>query len=289
MRPDVEDLQRFYASRQGQLARRLIQHQLRVIWPDLSGRNVLGFGYAVPYLAGLDKAMRSVALMPSAQGASRWPSDARSRSALVREDDLPLADGSVERVLLVHALECCTNLPRLMREIWRVLADGGRMVAIVPNRRGLWSLSDRTPFGYGQPYSTGQLERMLKGHLFAPCAERSALFLPPTESRLLLRLTMPAERVGLTFARRFAGVVLIEAEKQIYLGTAVPAHATAQPRRYVPVLDGLAAARTSQSDIDRGPKLSRRTGLGCLGTRRSAFVTRIAEDVSAALQQESGE
>ena len=150
--------------------------------------------------------MRSVALMPAGQGAGRWPSDTRCRSALVREDDLPLADGSVERVLLVHALECCTNLPRLMREIWRVLADGGRVVAIVPNRRGLWSLSDRTPFGHGQPYSSGQLERMLKEHLFAPCAERSALFLPPTESRLLLRLTIPAERIGLTLARRFAGV-----------------------------------------------------------------------------------
>ena len=44
MRPDIDDLQSFYATRQGQLARRLIHHQLKALWPDLGGRTVLGFG-----------------------------------------------------------------------------------------------------------------------------------------------------------------------------------------------------------------------------------------------------
>lgn len=243
MRPDVDDLQRFYASRQGQLARRLIHHQLKALWPNLNGQSVLGIGYAAPFLAGLEGTSRGVALMPVSQGACRWPVDGAGRTALAREDELPLADGSVDRVLLVHALECCSNVPRLMREVWRVLADGGRMLAVVPNRRGLWCLSDRTPFGYGQPYSRSQLQRTLNSHLFTPSAERTALFLPPTQSRLLLRLAVPVERVGLGVARQFSGVVLIEAEKQIYVGTATPALSRSRVRRYVPVMDGLAAAR----------------------------------------------
>lgn len=243
MRPEVDDLQRFYASRQGQLARRLIHHQIRALWPDLTGCNVLGFGYAAPFLGGFDTALRSVALMPAEQGVGCWPSEGRGRTALAREDELPLADGSIDRVLLVHALECCGNVPRLLREVWRVLADGGRMIVVVPNRRGLWALSDRTPFGHGQPYSRGQLERTLNGHLFTAQAERAALFLPPTQSRLFLRLAVPAERLGQGFAHRFAGVVLIEAEKQIYAGTAVPALARSHVRRYAPVMQGLAAAR----------------------------------------------
>lgn len=243
MRPEVDDLQRFYASRQGQLARRLIHHQLKSLWPDLGGQSVLGFGYAAPFLAGLEGAIRSISLMPMPQGACRWPAEGRSRTAMVREEELPLADGSIDRVLLVHALECCGNVPRLMREVWRVLADGGRMVAVVPNRRGLWCLSERTPFGYGQPYSRGQLQRALDGHLFTPSAERTALFLPPTQSRLLLRLAVPAERLGLGVARQFSGVILIEAEKRIYVGTASPAPSRSRVRRYVPVMDGLAAAR----------------------------------------------
>jgi len=254
MRPDVDDLQAFYASRQGQLARRLMHHQVKALWPDLAGCNVLGFGYAAPLLTGLDAAARAtVALMPPQQGVVRWPNDERCRAALVREDELPLADGSIDRVLLVHALECCNNVPRLLREVWRVLADGGRLIAIVPNRRGLWCLSERTPFGHGQPYSAAQLQRTLGGHLFTACAERTALFLPPTRSRLFLRLAIPVERLGLSFARQFAGVVLIEAQKQIYVGTPLPALERAGRRRYLPVTDGLAAARTV-AEVDLGDR-----------------------------------
>jgi SAM-dependent methyltransferase len=256
MRPDVDDLQSFYQSRQGQLARRLILHQVKALWPDLRGCNVMGFGYAAPFLAGLDGAARAVALMPAQQGVARWPQDAACRTALAREDELPLADGSVDRALLIHALECCTNVPRLIREVWRVLADGGRLIAIVPNRQGLWCLSDRTPFGCGQPYSATQLQRTLNSHLFSAEAERTALFLPPTRSRLFLRLAIPAERLGLTFARRFAGVVLIEAEKRIYVGTPLPILNRSGVRRYVPVADGLVAARDVGEDVpspdDRG-------------------------------------
>lgn len=241
MRPDVEDLQIFYASRQGQLARRLMHHQIKALWPDLRGLDVVGIGYAPPLLAGLDGARRAIALMPAEQGGARWPQDERCRTALGREGELPLADGSVDRVLLVHALECCTDVPRLMREVWRVLADGGRLIAVVPNRRGLWCLSDRTPFGHGQPYSAAQLQRTLNGNLFATMAERTALFLPPVRSQLLLRLVIPVERLGLGFARRFAGVVLIEAEKQIYVSTPAPALARSGARCYLPVADGVAA------------------------------------------------
>lgn len=256
MRPDITDLRTFYASRQGQIARRLIHHQIKTLWPDLRGLNLLGFGYAAPFLAGLDGAARTIAMMPASQGACRWPNEGGCRTTLVREDELPLADRSVDRVLLVHALECCGNVPRLIREIWRVLADGGRLIAVVPNRRGLWCLSERTPFGHGQPYSAGQLQRTLDDHLFASRAERTALFLPPTGSRILLRLAVPVERLGLGLARRFAGMVLIEAEKRIYAGTAVTANAPGRVRRYVPVMDGVAAARDAALPGRRaGPRL----------------------------------
>ena len=48
---DVVDLSAFYASPLGQTARQAIGLQLREIWPDLQGRQLLGLGYATPYLA----------------------------------------------------------------------------------------------------------------------------------------------------------------------------------------------------------------------------------------------
>ncbi len=244
MHADIAELQEFYASRQGQLARRLIGHQLRQLWGDLRGRTVVGLGYAVPFLPALEGAERALALLPQpAREAALAVVEGVGRIAFVQDDDLPLADGSVDRLLLAHALETSPKTRRLMREVWRVLADGGRLVAVVPNRRGVWCWSERTPFGYGQPYSAGQLERMLRSYLFEPLAMRRALYLPPTGSGLVLRFAVPAERLGLRFASQLSGVVLIEAEKRIYLPP-VEAVATKKVRRrtYAPVPQGMSAA-----------------------------------------------
>ena len=106
-------------------------------------------------------------------------------------------------------------------------------------------VGDGTPFGRGKAYSGDQLARRLDGHLFEPHAELGALFMPPTRSRVLMRLAVPVERLGLRLAPHFAGVVLVEAEKRIYLGTPLPvAEAEAKPiRRYVAVPRSLVAAR----------------------------------------------
>ena len=150
---DVVDLRNFYAQHLGTVARRFIGRGIRARWKDTSTLRVLGVGYATPYL-GLfrGEAERCLALMPAPQGVVRWPSSRPALAALVEEDDLPLTDAAVDRVLLVHALENSPDPAGLLREVWRVLAGGG-LLAVVPNRRGLWARMDTTPFGHGRPYS----------------------------------------------------------------------------------------------------------------------------------------
>ena len=53
----------------------------------------------------------------------------------------------------------------LLREVWRVLAPSGRMMAIMPNRRGVWTRTDNTPFGHGRPYSRSQITQLLRADL----------------------------------------------------------------------------------------------------------------------------
>src|SRR3984957_12694320 len=151
---DVVDLRNFYAQRLGIVARRFISRGIRAHWTDAANLRVLGMGYATPYL-GLfrSEAERCLALMPAPQGVVRWPSSKPALAALVEEDDLPLTDAAVDRVLLVHALEHSPDPVSLLRESWRVLAGGERLLAVVPNRRGLWARIDPTPFGHGRPYS----------------------------------------------------------------------------------------------------------------------------------------
>ena len=50
MRPDVIDLNAFYTTRLGHVARRLIRQTLRAAWPNVRGEAVLGLGYTTPYL-----------------------------------------------------------------------------------------------------------------------------------------------------------------------------------------------------------------------------------------------
>lgn len=235
MRPDIAELRAFYGSRQGQLARRLVNTQLRQLWPDLAGRTVAGIGYPLPFLGMFDEAAAVAALLTADMAHAAGEDEANGCVVVGHEEDLPFADGSLDRVLLAHALETSPKVKRLMREVWRVLADGGRLVAIVPNRRGVWCWSERTPFGMGQPYSAGQLERTLRSHLFEPTATRRALYLPPTRWRLPLRFAIPVERLGLRVAPQLAGVVLVEAEKRLYVPAPVTTGKRAARRRYAAV------------------------------------------------------
>lgn len=229
---DVVDLRDFYDRRLGTIARQMIRRRIGGLWPDVKGLNLLGLGYATPYLRPLlPEAERVVAMMPAAQGVLPWPRGVPNRAVLSEESELPLANFSMDRVLLVHCLEFSEQVRPLLREVWRVLAGGGRLIVVVPNRRGIWARFDHTPFGQGNPYTTGQLSHLLRDEGFTPERSAGALFVPPTASRFLLRSAPVWERLGEMWFRTFAGVVVVEATKQIY--AAKPAVERRKQRRHV--------------------------------------------------------
>jgi hypothetical protein len=235
---DVVDLRDFYGTSQGQVAQRLIRRQIRQMWPDLSKLRVLGLGFATPYLRTfLGEAERVIAVMPASQGVLPWPPEGPGLTALADETDLPLPDRSIDRLLLVHALESTEQVRAMMREAWRVLADGGRLMVIAPNRRGIWARLERTPFGNGRPYTMSQLNRLLRDNMFTPVARGSALFLPPTASRMLLRSALAVEEIGRRWFETFGGVIVVEAAKQIYAGSGLR-ESKVKRRSYLPVAEG---------------------------------------------------
>ena len=222
MSMDVVDLRDFYATSLGRVAGRLVRRRIREIWPDLTRRRVLGLGYGPPYLQPLlENAERVMAAMPAGQGVIHWPRGGPNRAVLVDEAELPFADNSVDRILLVHSVENSEQLRSMLREVWRVLSDSGRMLAVVPNRHGIWARLERTPFGHGHPFTPGQLSRLLRDCLFTPTQEAGALFMPPARSRMVLGAAAAWEKTGSRWFPRFAGVVLMEAGKQIYAASPV--------------------------------------------------------------------
>ena len=217
MHLDVVDLREFYESRLGQVARRLVRRQIREFWPDVHGLSVLGLGYATPFLRPfLNEAERVIAVMPAAQGVAQWPPEGPNVVALAEERELPLADVSVDRILIVHALETSESVRPMMRQAWRVLAPSGRLIVVAPNRRSLWAQIETTPFGHGHPYTRSQLSRLLRDCMFTPGQFRASLHMPPFASRLLTRTGNGWERVGKRLWPGMSGVLIAEAIKQVY-------------------------------------------------------------------------
>ena len=233
---DITDINTFYTGRLGQVARRMIRRRLRGLWPNVTGLSVLGIGFATPYLRPFrHEAERVVAVMPASQGVMAWPADEPRLVALADETELPMPDGSIDRVLLVHAVESSEQLRPMLREVWRVLAAGGRLLVVVPNRAGIWARLERTPFGHGHPFSPRQLSRLLRESLFLPLNLETALYLPPSASPMMLRAAGAWESLGKRWNLPFAGVVIVEASKQVYA-----ANPERQRRRYHRLMAGAA-------------------------------------------------
>jgi SAM-dependent methyltransferase len=219
---DVIELRDFYKTRLGHVTRRMIRRKIREFLPDVRGYNVMALGYPTPFLRYYrEEAQRLIALMPAEQGALSWSSDTPNIVVLTEETQLPLANKSVDVVLVVHALEFTSHPREMIEEVWRVLADGGRLILVVPNRMSTWARVEKTPFGQGHPYSLFQLHQFLKENNFTPLREEHALYIPPSQSRFFLSTASAWEKLGHKWFRNLSGVLIIEASKQVYAGTAV--------------------------------------------------------------------
>jgi SAM-dependent methyltransferase len=242
---DIVDLREFYASRLGHTSRRLIGNQLRPKLGSLSGAIVMGLGFAAPYLEDcLTDARTCLAFMMARQGVFPWPAEGPVKSALVDEFDLPLLESAVDIALVIHGLEHTDTPEEMLKEIWRVMAPQGRMILVVPNRRGLWARFDTSPFGHGQPYSRPQLARLLRESQFSIVSWSQALFLPPSDRGLFVSAAPALEGLGSRITPAVSGVIIVEAVKQVYAMSTAKRARRLQPR-LKPVLLPLPARRES--------------------------------------------
>jgi SAM-dependent methyltransferase len=246
---DVVDLRTFYAQPLGTIARRFVSRAIRTRWSNVTGDRMIGLGYPTPYLGVFrEEAERTLAFMPETQGVMYWPTRGPSMAALVDAAELPLPDASVDRVLCVHLIEMSPDPALVLREVWRSLTAGGRLLAVVPNRTGLWARIDSTPFGQGRPYSKSQIVHLLRETWFTPVGWSEALYLPPAPRGLLLRSATAWERVGASMGLPFAGVHIVEATKQVYRPISVR-KARLEPSLVPAFGPAAAGARVSTGDV----------------------------------------
>ena len=74
MAADAQAAADFYGTPWGAVAGTLVRERLSLLWPDLTGMDVLGLGFAPPYLrAWRHQVARCIAATPAQVGATRWP------------------------------------------------------------------------------------------------------------------------------------------------------------------------------------------------------------------------
>lgn len=214
----VDELQQFYDSDIGRIVQSILARRISKLWPDLHGYRVLGCGYATPYLDPyLKNTERVLAMMPSRQGGHLWPDHSKNCVLVCDESSMPIENVSIDRLLMVHYLECRDHLRDSLREAWRVLKPNGRILIIVPNRMGFWARSDWSPFGRGHPFTMSQASFYLRDNLFVPEYCESALFVPPLpDSAVVMKSANLIERIGHKIFPFVAGVHIIECSKKVY-------------------------------------------------------------------------
>ena len=262
MRPDVIDLQAFYGSRQGQLVRRLVGRQIRTLWPDLTGAaRARRSATRCPFLGPLGRGGRA-GLRGHAAGPGRACAGRRSapnQVLLAAEDELPLADRSIDRVLMVHALEVGRAVAAAAA---RGLAGAGRRRpgadrgaqparAVVPQREHAVRPWPAVQLG---PAEGGAAQQPVRAaaHARARCSCRRAARACCCAPR------WSGSAIGLRWAKRFAGVLLMAAEKQIYA-------APVEPARQAPRAPAYAAGAAARW---RRPSGSRAAACPSAGIRR---------------------
>ncbi len=249
MRRDVLELRRFYATPLGRAAREMIGRKVQEGWGDVRALDVLGLGYATPFLDGLDRARRVVAAMPAAQGVESWPQGSRNRACLVDETQLAFPNALFDRILVVHGLEESIDPLALLREVWRVLAPSGRVMIVAASRLGLWSDAENTPFGHGRPFTRAQLEDLVREAELEPLAWSRALYAPPLA--WTAGWAEGFEQIGSRLWAPFSGLILLEAVKQTW--AVKPKLAPARARHAAPALKPAAAGPLFTPKANRAP------------------------------------
>lgn len=213
------EYQEFYKTSEGRLINKILKKE---IFKFVDKRQpVLNIGYSLPYFR---KDLSVISSSIDLDGDYDLP----SHVSYAHTHKLPVESGSYEQVSAVHMLENASHPIDSLKESWRVLKGGGKLVMVVSNRGGLWSRTDRSPFGNGRPFSAKQVVALLEMAGFVCEDIHPALFLFPAKNRTLLRASRLFQRIGKYFMVFPGGVHIVVAQKQLYSpvtpskGTAVP-------------------------------------------------------------------
>ena len=220
MIPGNYDLHEYYNTPQGAFVLECLKSRIQKLWPleDMKNKTLAGFGYSFPYLEDYQKqdGTESFGLVAMRSGPYHWPRAGDNRVVLCRRGEWPFPNESMDHILVIHDGEYVSGLQAFLAEVWRVLKPNGRLLMVLPNRKGKWARSDNNPFGHGAPYSFSQFRDVLRECHFVYEGAQGALLTPPLRNKAALKaLSYICEPLS-AYCPSMSGVFLVEARKRLY-------------------------------------------------------------------------
>ncbi|MGB0844101.1 MAG: class I SAM-dependent methyltransferase [Alphaproteobacteria bacterium] len=211
---------KYFSTALGRVSAQVLSQQIDEVFD--SGRNlrVLGCGYTTPYLSGVTPMCERLIEIRTEETNSLATTDRTTPKglgsgllALVESGAIPFSQNAFDRIVATHFLELSQHLNADLYELHRIVQPEGQLVLVVPNRMGLWSRSEQTPFAKGQPFTPTQIRHVLEQVGFKVESCKSALYFAPRNWHLNLKVSRFVENtmrwLGTWVGRPPVGGVLI--------------------------------------------------------------------------------
>lgn len=215
MNIDIIDLKEFYRSPLAGNVHSVIKEMLVRLRSTGCLRKTLFVGFGAPYA---DQTSHEFLLMQAHVGVLAWPDKPNNRALLAYENAWAFADHTFDEIIIVHGLEYAQHAGNVLDECYRCLCPEGRLVVIMPNRRGIWVRSDKTPFGVGQPCTLTQLSQALRKSEFIPIDVVRGLYTFPSSTWFGNLCSWIFECIASKTLQKFSGLVGVAAIKRVYAG-----------------------------------------------------------------------
>jgi ubiquinone/menaquinone biosynthesis C-methylase UbiE len=202
---------RWYTTPLGRLIDEVEKEAIFALIPQVQGRRVLevGCGTGNFSLALSCRGAEEVGLDCSGPMLARAQDKARRQGLPITwvrglASGLPFADGSLDGVICILALDFMTDRETVLKEMVRVLRPGGFVSVAMLNRFSLWTLK-RVVRAWFKPslwcqarfITPGELWRLLSSHPeLADIRTRRAVYFHPWQNRRLVRYYPYLERLG---------------------------------------------------------------------------------------------
>lgn len=217
----------FYHSLCGRLASKIINSHILSLWSDtedLKDMNILALGWPYPYIHHFTTNYnRTIVVNPHIykENLEEIPKSYKNITIVSEINKLPFYEQFFDRIIVIHGAEFSNDIIKFFNNLEELLVSNGRIIIISPNKSGLWRRGQKTPFGYGNATTAGQLQWSFKQVGFEVDYYSSALNFFPTQSRTILSLATKWERFGRNILPFLSGIHILEGHKNLFSGAII--------------------------------------------------------------------